>query len=34
VRSVFFETTMGGKKRRRHLWEHTDGPAEPKMERV
>lgn len=34
VRAVFFETTMEGRKRRRHLWEHTDGPAEPKMERV
>ena len=34
VRAVFFETTMEGRKRRRHLWEHTDGPAEPRMERV
>ena len=34
VRAVFFETTMEGRKRRRHLWEHADGPAEPRMERV
>lgn len=30
VRAVFFETTMDGRKRRGHLWEHTHGPAEPK----
>lgn len=31
---VFFETTMEGRKRPGHLWEHTHGPAEPKAERV
>ncbi|MGW5366429.1 cupin domain-containing protein [Actinopolymorpha pittospori] len=29
VVAVFFETTMRGRKRRGHLWEHTHGPAEP-----
>lgn len=29
VLAVFFETTMRGKKRRGHLWEHTHGPAVP-----
>jgi mannose-6-phosphate isomerase-like protein (cupin superfamily) len=29
VLAVFFETTMRGRKRRGHLWEHTHGPAEP-----
>lgn len=29
VLAVFFETTMGGQKRRGHLWEHTHGPAVP-----
>lgn len=31
---VFFETTLRGEKRRGHLWEPTDGPAEPSEERV
>lgn len=34
VRAVFFETTMEGRKRRGHLWEHTHGPAEPQWERM
>ena len=34
VRAVFFETTMEGQKRRGHLWEHTHGPAEPRVDRV
>ncbi len=34
VRGVFFETTMEGRKRRGHLWEHTHGPAAPKPDRV
>lgn len=34
VRAVFFETTLEGRKRRGHLWNHTHGPAEPRTERV
>lgn len=34
VKAVYFETTMQGEKRRGHLWEHTHGKAEPKLERV
>jgi mannose-6-phosphate isomerase-like protein (cupin superfamily) len=34
VRAVFFETTMEGRKRRGHLWEHTHGTAQPKLDRV
>ncbi len=34
VLAVFFETTMMGRKRIGHLWEHKDGPAEPQPERV
>ncbi|MCC2685151.1 MAG: hypothetical protein K0R75_2050 [Paenibacillaceae bacterium] len=33
VSAVFFETTMEGRKRRGHLWEHTHGTAEPAKER-
>jgi mannose-6-phosphate isomerase-like protein (cupin superfamily) len=33
-RGVFFETTLEGRKRRGHLWEHTHGPAEPCWDRV
>ena len=29
VRAVFFETTLLGKQRQGHLWEHTHGPATP-----
>ena len=34
VKAVFFETTMEGQKRRRHLWDHTHGPAQPRTDRV
>ena len=34
MKGVFFETTMEGRKRPGHLWEHAHGPAEPKVERV
>lgn len=34
VAAVFFETTMVGRKRLGHLWNHTHGPAEPDMERI
>lgn len=34
VKAVFFETTMEDAKRHGHLWEHTNGPADPKPERV
>ena len=34
VRAVFFETTMQGRKRRGHLWNHRHGPAEPRGERA
>ncbi len=34
IRGVYFETTLEGRKRRGHLWEHTHGPAEPLPERV
>ncbi len=33
VRAVYFETTMEGRKRRGHLWDHTHGKAEPRVER-
>lgn len=34
IRGVYFETTMEGQKRRGHLWDHTHGVAQPRMERV
>jgi len=34
IKAVYFETTMEGRKRRGHLWEHTHGPAEPQTDRV
>ncbi|MBV9538802.1 MAG: cupin domain-containing protein [Acidisphaera sp.] len=34
VKAVFFETTLQGRKRIGHLWEHTHGPAQPIPERV
>lgn len=34
VKAVYFETTMEGKKRRGHLWNHTHGPAEPVPDRI
>jgi hypothetical protein len=29
MRAAFFETTLLGRKRMGHLWEHSHGPAEP-----
>ena len=29
VTAVFFETTLGGQRRRGHLWNHTHGEAQP-----
>ncbi|HZG87772.1 hypothetical protein [Paenibacillus sp.] len=29
LKAVFFETTLIGRKRRGHLWNHTHGPATP-----
>ena len=34
VKAVYFETTLEGRKRLGHLWDHTHGQAEPKQERV
>jgi mannose-6-phosphate isomerase-like protein (cupin superfamily) len=34
IRAVYFETTLEGRKRRGHLWDHTHGKAEPRAERV
>lgn len=34
MRGAFFETTVEGRKRLGHLWNHTHGPAEPRPERV
>lgn len=34
VKAVYFETTMEGQKRRGHLWNHTHGRAQPKVDRV
>ncbi|MCD6364983.1 MAG: hypothetical protein J7M14_03825 [Planctomycetes bacterium] len=31
---AYFETTMEGRKRPGHLWNHTHGPAEPQSHRV
>jgi mannose-6-phosphate isomerase-like protein (cupin superfamily) len=33
-RAVYFETTLEGQKRRGHLWDHTHGVAQPKLDRV
>jgi len=33
IRAVYFETTIEGKKRRGHLWNHRHGQAEPIMNR-
>ena len=32
IRALFFETTLTGKKRVGHLWEHTHGPPLPQPE--
>jgi mannose-6-phosphate isomerase-like protein (cupin superfamily) len=34
VKSVYFETTIEGKKRLGHLWEHQHGKAIPKKDRI
>lgn len=34
IRAVFFETTLEGRKRRGHLWNHTHGAAAPKPDRT
>lgn len=34
VKGAYFETTLEGKKRFGHLWEHTHGPADVRPERV
>jgi mannose-6-phosphate isomerase-like protein (cupin superfamily) len=34
IAAVFFETTIRGRKRRGHLWNHTHGPAQPHPQRV
>lgn len=34
VKAVFFETTLQGRKRTGHLWDHTHGKAVPQPERV
>jgi mannose-6-phosphate isomerase-like protein (cupin superfamily) len=34
IKAVFFETTLEGKKRHGHLWNHTHGQAEPEIERL
>ena len=32
--AVYFETTLHGKKRHGHLWDHTHGPARPAASRT
>ncbi len=34
VKAVYFETTLEGEKRLGHLWNHTNGTAQPKLDRV
>ena len=34
VEAAYFETSLEGRKRRGHLWEHTHGPAQPRPERA
>ncbi|WP_172900211.1 cupin domain-containing protein [Sinorhizobium sp. CCBAU 05631] len=34
VKGAYFETTLEGRKRFGHLWEHTHGPADVRPERV
>ncbi|MCO5090610.1 cupin domain-containing protein [Bosea sp. (in: a-proteobacteria)] len=34
VKAVFFETSLEGRKRVGHLWNHTHGPAQPQPERI
>ncbi|MCP3371826.1 cupin domain-containing protein [Bradyrhizobium cajani] len=34
ITGAYFETTLEGKKRFGHLWEHTHGPADVRSDRV
>jgi mannose-6-phosphate isomerase-like protein (cupin superfamily) len=34
VKAVYFETTLQGRKRTGHLWNHTHGIAQPQAERI
>jgi mannose-6-phosphate isomerase-like protein (cupin superfamily) len=34
VKAVYFETTLEGRKRLGHLWNHTHGPAHPNLARI
>ena len=34
VRAIYFETTLEGRKRPGHLWDHTHGPASPASDRI
>jgi mannose-6-phosphate isomerase-like protein (cupin superfamily) len=34
VKAVYFETTLEGAKRLGHLWDHTHGTAQPKLDRL
>jgi mannose-6-phosphate isomerase-like protein (cupin superfamily) len=34
VKAVYFETSLEGRKRVGHLWNHTHGPAQPQPERI
>ncbi|WP_018240312.1 cupin domain-containing protein [Ensifer sp. BR816] len=34
VKGAYFETTLEGRKRFGHLWEHTHGPADVRPERI
>jgi mannose-6-phosphate isomerase-like protein (cupin superfamily) len=34
VKAVYFETTLQGRKRTGHLWNHTHGAAQPQPERI
>ena len=34
VRAVYFETTLEGRKRLGHLWDHAHGPASPDPKRI
>lgn len=34
INAVYFETTLEGRKRLGHLWDHTHGKAEPQQDRI
>ena len=34
ITGIYFETTLQGQKRLGHLWNHTHGPAVPKLDRI